>query len=355
MNRNRVLVAMSGGVDSSVAAALLVKRGYDVIGVTMKLFCYGEKKSDRECCSIESVQDAQSVADLLGIPHYVRDFEEVFERDVIKNFVSEYEHGRTPIPCVRCNSFTKFRDLVAFADSLECRFLATGHYASVKGGELFRGTDKHKDQTYFLWGIDKSVLSRLLLPVGELTKPETRNIAGELGLKTANKPDSVEVCFVPDNDYVKVLEQRIAADSPALTSGPVVLKNGEIVGEHEGYARYTIGQRRGLPGGFPEPMYVTEIRPLEKTVVIGPASELYGDHLRMTHVNWLASPLTVGNSCHAAIRYRSPAAPATVNGFDLDTQDLHLRFTQPVRGITPGQSAVLYDGEDRVLGGGIIV
>ncbi len=248
-----MLVAMSGGVDSSVAAALLVEQGYDVVGATMKLFCYGDSVPDRPCCSLDSIADARLVAHKLGIPHYVLNFEDRFGRDVIANFVSEYASGRTPIPCVRCNSFTKFRDFLYHADALDCAAIATGHYAIARDGALFRGRDPRKDQSYFLWGIDRAVVARMRTPVGDLTKRETRDVARRLGLVTAEKVESVEICFVPDDDYVSVLERHLPAEAPALSPGPLVTAGGAVVGEHAGFARYTIGQRRGLPGGATAP------------------------------------------------------------------------------------------------------
>ena len=343
---------MSGGVDSSVAAACLVEQGYDVVGATMKLFCHGDDVPDRPCCSLDSINDARDVAHAIGIPHYVLNLEDRFSLHVIQNFVAEYSRGRTPIPCVRCNSFTKFRDLLAHADALGCDHIATGHYAVARGGALYRGLDPAKDQSYFLWGIDRSVVERMLTPVGEMSKAETRAYARRLGLATAEKPESVEICFVPDDDYVGVLERHLPADAPALQRGPLVTTAGEVIGEHDGFARYTVGQRKGLPGGAASARYVVAIEPESRAVVVGTAEELAGHRVRLEECNWLAGTPRPGDSCHAQLRYRARAVPATV--LETDGTTIELALAVPVRAIAPGQSGVLYTDDGRVLGGGVI-
>jgi len=352
MTMARVLVAMSGGVDSSVAAARLVEQGHDVVGATMKLFCYGDDVPDRPCCSLDSINDARRVCEGLGIPHYVLNLESAFSHDVIDDFVAEYAAGRTPIPCVRCNTFTKFRDLLRKADALDAAWIATGHYARTGGGELLRGRDPTKDQSYFLWGIDRSVVRRMLLPVGEMSKPETRDRARALGLTVvADKVESQDICFVPDGDHAKIISRRLGADTPSLSRGPVVLLDGTVVGEHDGYARYTIGQRRGVPGGFSEPMYVVAIRPSDLAVVIGSRDALLGRGVVAREMNWLVDALPVGSPVQLQVRHRAHPTPAEI--VRLDHGEIELALEEPVAAITPGQSLVLYDG-DRVLGGGFI-
>ena len=351
----RVVVAMSGGVDSSVAAALLVDHGCDVVGVTMKLHGDGSDVPDRPCCSLDSISDARRVCETLGIPHYVTNLVDRFGHDVLSDFVSEYARGRTPIPCVRCNTFTKFRDLLTKADAVDAHWLATGHYAQMGLADgraaLMRGLDPAKDQSYFLWGIERAVLDRLVLPIGAQTKSETRDIARRFGLRTANKVESQDICFVPDGDHVKVLEAHLGAHAPALSPGPLRLHTGELIGEHTGFARYTIGQRKGLPGGFPEPMYVVEILPLERTVVIGPRDALLGRGVLARELNWLAEPPRVGDSVQVQVRSRARAVTSTVVA--VGTDSIELALDEAVAAISPGQSMVLYD-DARVLGGGVI-
>jgi tRNA-specific 2-thiouridylase len=344
---------MSGGVDSSVAAALLVEQGYDVVGVTMKLFCHGDDVPDRPCCSLDSINDARRVCVGLGVPHYVLNMQSAFGRDVVDDFVSEYARGRTPIPCVRCNTFTKFRDLLRTADEIDACWIATGHYARVIDGQLRRGIDPAKDQSYFLWGIDRSVLERLVLPVGVQTKQQTRSVARRTGLDVvAEKIESQDICFVPDGDHTAVLRRRLGSDAPALSSGPILRTDGSVVGRHDGFANYTIGQRRGLPGGFGEPMYVVEIRPDARAVVIGPRAELLGRGVVAREINWLAdAPPLVGDRVSVQVRHR--AIPAAAEIVRLEAEEIELALDEPVAAITPGQSLVLYHG-DRVLGGGII-
>ncbi len=348
-----MLVAMSGGVDSSVAAALLHAEGYEVIGATMKLFCGGEDLPDRPCCSLDSVNDARRVCQQLGVPHYVLNLESAFGRDVVADFVSEYSLGRTPIPCVRCNTFTKFRDLVRKADALECDWIATGHYARAIDGELYRGRDHQKDQSYFLWGIDRAVVQRLLLPVGHQTKAETRAVAHRLGLEViAEKLESQDICFVPDGDHVAIIRRELGVDAPALQRGPFVLEDGTPIGEHDGYARFTIGQRKGVPGGFVAPMFVIAIQPERRAVVLGPREALLGRGLIARGMSWIAAePPGVG--ARMEVRHRHRAAPVPAEIVRVDADEIELALDAPLSAITPGQSLVLYDGE-RVLGGGII-
>jgi tRNA-specific 2-thiouridylase len=357
MSGRTVLVAMSGGVDSSVAAALLVEQGHRVIGVTMKTFCYGDSEGPSQtCCGLDGIMDARRVADRLGIPHYVFDVEREFTRDVIDDFVAEYAAGRTPNPCVRCNGNTKFRDLLRRGAALGCDAIATGHYARMGADaagnpRLLRGRDRAKDQAYFLWALPTEMLPQLLFPLGELTKPEVRERARELGLATAEKPESQEICFVPTGNYVDVLEQKLAAGHPALAPGALVTSDGAVVGEHEGFARYTVGQRKGLGGGHGRRLYVLGTRPATREVVVGSAEELRRDWLEIAELNWHGAPPERGAALQIQIRHRGAAVPGRVAA--IDERHVGVELATPQRAVTPGQSAVMFDG-DLVMGGGRI-
>jgi tRNA-specific 2-thiouridylase len=355
-DRPTVLVAMSGGVDSSVAAALLVEEGYRVIGGTMKTFCYQETADHgRSCCGLEGIMDARRVADRLAIPHYVFDMEASFGEAVMDDFVAEYVAGRTPNPCVRCNSNTKIPDLLRRGRALGADYIATGHYARLRrdgpgAPSLLRAVDEAKDQSYFLWGVPPGVLDRMLFPVGALTKPEVRERARSLGLSTAEKPESQEICFVPTDDYTDFLADRLGPDHPSLRPGRVVTAEGEELGEHPGYARFTVGQRKGLGGGHGRRLYVLGTRPATNEVVVGSADALYSDTVRLGDLNWLEPAPSVGERVAVRIRHRAPLVEATV---EATGGEAVLRLERPQRAITPGQSGAVYRGEVLVGGGRI--
>ena len=375
--RRRVVVAMSGGVDSSVAAALLAREGYEVIGVTMKNFCYShlpEELSASSCCSLEAIEDARRVADQMGFAHYVLDFEEPFGRAVIDDFVSEYAAGHTHNPCVRCNRLVRFPHLYAKARMLGADLLATGHYARTAPGDggrprLLRGADRGKDQAYYLWGVTAKLLARTLFPVGHFTKPEVRELAAELGFAVAEKPESMGVCFIPDGDLRGFLERAAASrDLPPealarFEAGPLMSTAGEPLGEHGGSAFYTIGQRRGFGVALGEPRYVVELRG-ENTVVLGTKDELAVAGCVLEETNWIAgAPPADTFEAEVQVRHRQPPVPARVSveedggsASDVERRDaraVRLDFGEPVRAVSPGQSAVVYRGEE-VLGGGVI-
>ncbi len=354
---SRLLVAMSGGVDSSVAAMLLVEAGHEVVGATLRTFCYTEGPAHaKSCCGLEGVNDARSVARILDVPHSVFDVEEEFTRDVIDDFVSEYAEGRTPNPCVRCNSFTKFGDLLRRARELGADGIATGHYVRIDrsapgGPALLRGADESKDQAYFLWGLPRAALPFLHFPLGELRKEEVRALARARGLVTAEKPESQEICFVPTGDYRDLLRGRLAPSHPAFQPGAIVNTDGREVGSHQGYSGFTVGQRKGLPGGFPEAMFVVEIRPESREVVVGPRRQMWAESVGIHDLNWLADPPTVGVEVQVQLRHRAPPAGARVVSVAEDSVKLDLLEAQFA--VTPGQSGVIFAGT-RVLGGGRI-
>jgi tRNA-uridine 2-sulfurtransferase len=372
--RQRVLLGMSGGVDSSVAGYLLREQGYQVIGVTMKVWpqdCIS--RSEDKCCGPQAIADARGVAHALGIPHYVVDEADQFERVVIDYFASEYQAGRTPNPCVMCNEKLKFGNLWGKAAALGCEYIATGHYAiiehvdatpSSRGGEcgegaastfviLRKGIDPRKDQSYFLFSLRQSQLRRALTPLGRMTKPEIRKIAHSLGLKIADKIDSQEICFVPGNDYKAFLRSHLGDNE--FHRGEIYDVDGNFLGQHDGIELFTIGQRKGLPGGSPRPRYVADLDPETNRVIVGDAEHLVCDEFAIDRVNWhvVAGICDPGRSFEARvrIRYNHPGTVATVT--PLQNDRARVRLHEPQRAVTPGQAAVIYD-DDIVLGGGWI-
>lgn len=348
----RIVVAMSGGVDSSVAAGLLAEAGHDVVGVSMQL--YDNSQGFGSCCTIDDLNDARRVAAHLGLPHYIVNFESHFHRHVQQDFLDEYARGRTPIPCAHCNSEVKFQELLQRASGFGAAHLATGHYARVERGaagrvRLFRGRDRAKDQSYFLFSLTQAQLAQAVFPVGDLTKDQVRQEAARFGLGVAGKPDSQEICFVPDGDYAAFLEK----EAPALaTAGAIVDTRGETLGTHGGVHRFTIGQRKGLGLSAGVPLYVVHIDAAEQRVTVGPREALEKTTLTVSRVNWIAgAPPTGTIDAEVQIRHRHVAAPARVR--PLDTGRAEATFAAPQSAITPGQAAVFYHG-DEVLGGGWI-
>ncbi len=353
----RVVVAMSGGVDSSVAALLLHRAGWDVIGVTLKLYSLNEDElpaGHQGCCTLDDVEDARSVCRRLGLPHYALNMEQEFRDRVMDYFVSEYRRGRTPHPCIACNDKIKFSQLMARADALGAEYVATGHYARItrkpEGARLHKGVDGAKDQSYVLFGMTQRQLSRTLLPVGGYRKNEIRDIALNAGLITADKPDSQDICFIPLGDYREFLRQRAEG-----VPGEIADLNGAVLGTHQGIEYYTVGQRRGL-GSLPysrEPRYVVRLDANANRVIVGPESALYASEAWLSGVNYVSGhPLGEGKAVSVKIRYKAYEAPATLHPKP-DANGALLCFREPQRAVTPGQAAVFYQG-DMLLGGGVI-
>lgn len=358
MSKGKVIVGMSGGVDSSVAAMLLKKQGYDVIGVTMQIWQDEETALQEEnggCCGLSAVDDARRVANQLDIPYYVMNFKKEFKEWVMDDFAHEYFRGRTPNPCIRCNRYVKWEALLHRSLSIGGDYIATGHYAKVvklpNGRYTLKKAPSRKDQTYALYNLTQEQLEKTLMPVGDYTKDEIRAMAEEMGLFVASKPDSQDICFIPDGDYQKFLFEYTGKKMP---QGNFVDKTGKVLGTHEGITHYTIGQRKGLNLAMGHPVFVTEIRPESNEVVIGENTDVFKSVLTATDVNWMMiEPPKMGEKIRvwAKVRYAHQGASATV--YRTEDEKLVCEFDEPQRAITPGQALVMYDGE-YVVGGGII-
>jgi tRNA-specific 2-thiouridylase len=358
--KGKVLVAMSGGIDSTVAALMLHHEGYEVIGITMKTWDYtasGGGKKETGCCNLDSFNDARMAAVQHGFPHFILDIREEFGSFVVENFVDEYLSGRTPNPCVLCNTHIKWRALLKRADALGCDFIATGHYATVHQHTnnryfISKGIDDTKDQSYVLWGLEQDLLSRTLLPLGNYHKTEIRQMAHDFGYpELAKKSESYEICFVPDNDYRGFLKRKVEGLEEKVAGGSFVNKEGKILGTHKGYPFYTIGQRKGLDIALGKPAFVTSIDPETNTVVLGDEEDLEKEEMRVTKVNWIKyEGLLEERTVTSKIRYKDKGGLSLIRQ---DGNDVVVRFFDKAKGIAPGQSAVFYEGND-VIGGGII-
>lgn len=355
----RVLVAMSGGIDSTVTAMMMHEQGYEVVGITMKTWDYansGSSKKETGCCSLDSINDARQVAVDLGFHHFIIDIREEFGDYVIDNFVEEYIAGRTPNPCVLCNTHIKWSALLKRADALDCEFIATGHYAKIKDHNgrkyISKAADQHKDQSYVLWGLSQECLNRSKFPLGPYTKPEVRQMAYNWGYtELSKKGESYEICFVPDNDYRSFLKHRVPTLEAEVAGGDFVDTKGNIIGKHDGYPFYTIGQRRGLGMAFGEPMYVTEIRPATNTVVLGRVEDLIRNGMNVYQVNTMKyETIPDGLEVVTKVRYKDNG---TLSALKNKADQIQVDFYANVKGVAPGQSAVFYEGDD-VVGGGII-
>lgn len=362
--KGRVLVAMSGGIDSTAAAMMMHEEGYEVVGITMKTWDYansGGSKKETGCCSLDSINDARAVAVKMGFHHFIVDIREEFGDYVIDNFVDEYLAGRTPNPCVLCNTHIKWSALLKRADALDCEFIATGHYAVVNELNdrkfITKAADMKKDQSYVLWGLTQECLNRTRFPLGHMQKPDVRKYVYEAGYEEfSKKAESYEICFVPDNDYRGFLKRRVPELQEQVRGGSFINTKGDVIGKHEGYPFYTIGQRKGLGKAFGQPMFVTQIIPESNTVVLGEMDELLRNGMSVGKVNLqkYAHIPAEGIEAVTQIRYNDPGSMALVKNADYTEGPLQVEFYANVKGVAPGQSAVFYEGDD-VVGGGIIM
>lgn len=359
--KGKVLVAMSGGIDSTVAALMLHDQGYEVIGITMKTWDYAtshtQGKKETGCCNIDSFNDARLAAVEHGFPHYVLDIREEFGGAVIENFVEEYLAGRTPNPCVMCNTHIKWSALLKKADALDCEFIATGHYVRVREENqryiISKGVDDTKDQSYVLWGLNQACLSRSIYPLGHLLKTAVRQMALDYGYpELAKKSESYEICFVPDNNYRDFLKQRVTGLEEEVDGGEFVLTDGTVVGKHKGYPFYTIGQRKGLDIALGKPMYVIQIDPEHNRVTLGDEEDLERREIIVSRLNMIKYD-TIRSGMQALTKIRYKSKPTSSNLF-YEQGKLRIGFDEAVKGVAPGQSAVFYEGDD-VIGGGIIL
>jgi len=359
MSKGRVLVAMSGGIDSSVAAFMLHNEGYEVIGITMKTWDYatsGGSKKETGCCSLDSINDARTLAVNLGFPHYILDIRSEFGDFIIDNFVEEYLAGRTPNPCVLCNTHIKWEALLKRADKLNCEFIATGHYAQIRQENgryvISKGLDENKDQSYVLWGLSQESLKRTKFPLGGFRKSEIRQMAIDNGyVDLANKSESYEICFVPDNDYRAFLKRKVEGLEEKVDGGDFVLTDGRVIGKHKGYPFYTVGQRKGLEIALGEPMFVTEIIPETNQVILGTKEDLEKQEMWVRNFNLIKYPsLGEGKELLTKIRYKDQG---TISNVSEAGDKIKVLFHKSVSAIAPGQSAVFYEGND-LVGGGFI-
>ena len=355
-SETRVIVAMSGGVDSSVTAAMMADEGYDVVGVTLQLYDHGVALAKKgACCAGQDIRDARRVADMIGIPHYVLDYENRFKEEVIDDFADSYLRGETPIPCVRCNQTVKFRDLLATARDLDGDVLVTGHYvrrvAGEKGAELHRAKDAEKDQSYFLFATTREQLEFLRFPLGGLDKSETRVMAERFNLPVADKPDSQDICFVPNGNYAELVEKlRPGACDP----GDILHVDGRVVGQHDGIIRFTVGQRRGLGISSADPLYVVRVDPSSRQVIVGPRSALLQSRISVAELNWLGDDELPDDGLPVEIKIRSASKPSAARLFAHENGRFSVISDEPLDSVAPGQACVFYQG-DRVLGGGWIL